>query len=183
MRRPVLRSGGFYSPEEQLVHKEKLGRPIIASIISVVFIHAGCIAQTKLQQSANNLTLNEVSWLAGRWKSKNENPSFEEHWMTPHDGCMVGMGRETSGKKMAFFEYLRIEQREDGLFYVAQPRGKSPTDFKLTTKTSSSLKFENPQHDFPKTIEYEKRPNNSLLVRVSGDDTKEKSFQHILFKF
>lgn len=161
-------------------------------ISAAILLQPICQSQTPAQARGQSTLLppdskngiNRLSWLAGRWKSKKENlHSFEEHWMTPHDGCMVGMGRETNGSKTAFFEFLRIEERKDGIFYVAQPRGNAKTDFKLTKETGSTFRFENPQHDFPKAIEYEKRADGSLVVRVLGDNTREKSFEHTLHKF
>ncbi len=94
---------------------------------------------------------------------------------------MIGMGREMSGSKMVFFEYLRIEQRKEGLFYVAQPQGKTQTDFRLTHEGKNTLVFENSEHDFPKKIEYERGAAGSVTVRVSGNG-KEKSFQRVLFR-
>lgn len=164
-----------------------LCRLVVAFSLGSIFLPSVAIAKTNQNEPGITRSINELSWLSGRWKSKNEKPSFEEHWMTPHDGFMIGMGRELNGSKMEFFEYLRIEQRKDGVYYVAQPRGKAQTDFKLTSankvQNSERFKFENPMHDFPKSIEYEKRTDGSLLIRVSGDDTKEKSFQHVLFRF
>jgi len=40
---------------------------------------------------------------------------------------MLGMSRTLSGERMVAFEFLRIETRPDGIFYVAQPRGNPPT--------------------------------------------------------
>lgn len=143
------------------------------------------LAQVKVKQvpPVKSKDIADLSWLVGKWESKGQNSSFEEHWMWPRDGVMIGMGREMSGSKMSFFEYLRIEQRKDGLFYVAQPNGKTQTDFRLTHTSKNTLVFENPEHDFPKKIEYARGAGGVVTVRVSGDGTeKEKSFQHVLFR-
>ncbi len=158
---------------------------ILLSIFTVmlfamsVFV-SPAFAQVKTETPRTNIK--DLSWLSGKWFVKNGASSFEEHWMRPADGAMIGMGRELSGSKMEFFEYLRIEQRKDGIFYVAQPRGKAQTDFRLTHESKNTLVFENPTHDFPKKIEYE-RANNSVIVRVSGDGKeKERAFQHVLLR-
>ena len=45
---------------------------------------------------------------------------------------MLGMSRTVAGDKTVEFEYLRIEQRADGIYYVAHPKARCPgTDFKL----------------------------------------------------
>ena len=71
------------------------------------------------------------------------------------------------------FEFLRIEERADGVFYVAQPGGRPPTEFKLTKLEGNSVVFENPQHDHPKIIRY--RPGDgALVVEIEGDEGKQE---------
>lgn len=153
-------------------------------LCAVFAVTSPSFAQVKLHAPDKNKSVNEISWLAGRWKSKNAEPSFEEHWMSPKGGIMIGMGREMNGGRLEFHEYLRIEQRKDGLVYVAQPMGRKETEFRLTNENKNTLMFENPEHDFPNIIEYEKRDDGSLCVRVSGNGKKKnKAFAHILYSF
>ncbi len=59
---------------------------------------------------------------------------------------MMGVSRTVAGDKTVEFEYLRIEQRADGIYYVAHPKARCPgTDFKLTraSATKPSLKTRN----------------------------------------
>ncbi len=158
--------------------------------MAVLLLCASCFdaspsfAQAKLNAPAKNKNIKALSWLAGKWKTKNANPSFEEHWMSPQGGAMIGMGRSMDGAKLDFHEYLRIEQRQNGLIYVAQPMGRKETEFRLARENKNTLVFENPEHDFPQVIEYKKREDGSLSVRVSGlGKKKDKAFQHILFKY
>jgi len=85
-----------------------------------------------------------------------------------------------SGGKTAEFEFLRIEQRDDGIYYVAQPNGQCPaTDFKLTRATGQQAVFENPAHDFPKRIIYKKLGDDSLTATIDGGEgTKEITFSY-----
>ena len=91
---------------------------------------------------------------------------------------MLGMSRTVGGDKTIEFEYLRIEQREDGIYYVAHPRARCPgTDFKLTRLSSSEAVFENPQHDFPKRIIYRKTSEDALTAGIdAGEGTRSMSF-------
>lgn len=135
-------------------------------------------AMSKKKQS-----LKDLSWLVGQWQSKDGDTLFEEHWMSPAGGMMVGMGREVKNDKLQFHEYLRLEERADGIYYVAQPFGKSSTDFRLTKNDDSTLVFENPQHDFPNCIRYKKQKDGSVQVLGSGqEDKKAKSFEYVLRK-
>lgn len=96
---------------------------------------------------------------------------------------MIGMGREVKNDKLLFHEYLRLEERTDGIYYVAQPFGKAPTDFRLTKSDDSIAVFENPQHDFPNCIKYKRQKDGSIQIFGSGvEDKKPKSFEYVLLK-
>src|SRR5260221_8026027 len=89
---------------------------------------------------------------------------------------MFATGRTLAHGKTVFFEFLRIEERPDGVFYVAQPRGKPPTDFRLVRFEKGTAVFENPEHDFPKRIIYTRTGEDTLLASVEGDaSSKEKA--------
>jgi hypothetical protein len=84
---------------------------------------------------------------------------------------MMGMSRTVAGDMTVEFEYLRIEQRGDGLYYVAHPKARCPgTDFKLTRASATEAVFENPQHDFPKRIIYRKGADDSLTASIDGGE-------------
>ena len=90
--------------------------------------------------------------------------------MRPAGDSMIGMGRTVSGGKTVFFEYLRIEARADGIYYVAHPKARPGTDFKLTRLQGNDSLFENSAHDNPKKILYRKNADGSLTARVEGDE-------------
>ena len=126
-------------------------------------------------------TINDLSWLAGDWQTTVGGRSqIEEHWTKVGGGTMIGMGRTVARDKTYQFEYLRIEQRADGIYYVAHPNGQCPgTDFKLTRSSATDAVFENPQHDFPKRILYHKTGDDSLAASIDGGEgTKAMSFTY-----
>ena len=99
--------------------------------------------------------MGDIQWLAGAWVGSRGSSSIEERWSPPLGGAMLGISRTVKGEKMTGFEYLRIVQRESGLVYVAQPGGKSPTEFVLTEIADGRAVFVNPRHDYPQRIIYE----------------------------
>ena len=124
--------------------------------------------------------INDLSWLAGDWQTAVGGRSqIEEHWTKASGGTMIGMGRTVARDQTYEFEYLRIEQRADGIYYVAHPKGQCPgTDFKLTRASTTEAVFENPQHDFPKRIIYRKSADDSLTATIdAGEGTKAISFE------
>ena len=128
--------------------------------------------------SVENPTLADLSWMSGDWQTApGGRRQIEEHWTTAAGGSMIGVSRTIAGDKTVEFEYLRIEQRADGIFYVAHPKARCPgTDFKLTSASATEAIFENPQHDFPKRIIYRKTDDGLTASIDAGEGSKGMSF-------
>ena len=122
--------------------------------------------------STQTPTLADLAWIAGDWQTApGDRRLIEEHWTNAAGAMMMGMSRTVAGEKTVEFEYLRIEQRGDGIYYVAHPKARCPgTDFKLTRASANEVVFENPQHDFPKRIIYRKGADDSLTASVDGGE-------------
>lgn len=113
--------------------------------------------------------LKALAFLAGTWGVED---TIVELWLPPLRGLMVGVNRDPQGDALPFFEYLRIEARADGVFYIASPRGGGTTEFKLTELSAARVVFENPMHDFPRKIVYT-RSGDRLEAEVGGDRNGE----------
>jgi hypothetical protein len=110
--------------------------------------------------------IGDLAWLAGDWiGTRSSGSSIEERWSPPRGGALLAVSRtvNTSGK-MVGFEYLRIVERDGGLVYIAQPGGKTATEFVLTELSPSRAVFDNPRHDYPKRIVYELSANGALTA-------------------
>jgi Domain of unknown function (DUF6265) len=138
--------------------------------ILTLFLSVNVLVQTP--------TLTDISWIAGDWQTAaGGRTQIEEHWTQVAGASMMGMSRTVAGDKTAEFEYLRIEQRADGIYYVAHPKGRCPgTDFKLTRASATEAVFENPQHDFPKRIIYRKGQDSLTASIDAGEGSKAMSF-------
>src|SRR6185436_1316256 len=124
-----------------------------------------------LAEIALALTLQDLTWLAGGWQLAKGARCIEEHWTRPSSNMLVGASRTVEGGRTVAFEFLRIEARADGIYYVAQPGGRPPVDFKLSTDNASELVFLNPGHaDHLKRIIYRRRGDGGLEARVEGED-------------
>ncbi len=140
-----------------------------------------CLLFLTTQASTQTTTLADLSWISGDWQTApGGKAQIEEHWTQAAGASMMGMGRTVAGNKTVEFEYLRIEQRADGIFYVAHPKGRCPgTDFKLTRVSATEAVFENPQHDFPKRVIYRKGADDSLTATIDGGEgSKSMSFAY-----
>jgi len=128
-------------------------------------------------EGARDDPLFSLGWLAGDWVNRAGDGSgvSEEHWSVPFGGTMIGMSRIARTEKTLFFEYLRIEARAEGVYYIAYPKGREGTPFLMTAGRENYVAFENPDHDYPQKIEY-RRDGNILHAIISGtEDGEQKS--------
>lgn len=140
------------------------------TVLSVLILAA--VPTTALPPS-----IDALAWMAGHFVAEGPDGSgSEELWLPAKAGLMTGMNRSVSKKGRASFEFLRIEQRADGVVYVAQPGGSPPTEFKLTRAEGTSAVFENPSHDFPKRLAY-RREGDVLIARVDDGTDGGKGFE------
>jgi hypothetical protein len=117
------------------------------------------------------LTLSDLAWLSGDWQLVSGTRCVEEHWTAPSSNMLVGTSRTVEGGRTVEFEFLRIEERSDGVFYVAQPGGRPPVDFKLASPLGPELVFVNPGHaDHLKRIVYRRQGDGGVAARVEGED-------------
>jgi hypothetical protein len=117
--------------------------------------------------------LADLRFLSGEWRGESGKAAIEEHWTEAAGGTMLGLSRTLVSGKTAAFEYLRIVERPDGVFYVAQPNGRPPTEFKMTRLAAGEAVFENPAHDHPKIIRY-RLSEGMLVAEVEGDEGKQE---------
>lgn len=154
---------------------------IVRLLTVVLGLTVGVICSSN-RASVSVSTLSDLSWFAGGWKTTPRGKvQIEEHWMAPAGTSMLGMSRTVAGDRTVEFEYLRLEQRADAIYYVAHPKARCPgTDFKLTRLSPQEAVFENPAHDFPKRIIYRKGSDGSLTASIDGGEgTKSMKFVYL----
>jgi hypothetical protein len=113
--------------------------------------------------------MGQFDWLSGAWCGSQGDGRIEEHWTASASNGLLGMARTVHEGRMVSFEYMRIETGEQTPRFVAQPGGAAPTAFALQEHQAMSVRFHNPQHDFPQTVRYW-REGAALHAEISGPD-------------
>jgi hypothetical protein len=129
--------------------------------VGVLVAYTAVGAQTKLAA---------VQGMAGCWERRDDDKKLfiSEHWMSPAGTSILGMGRTVKNGRTTDWEYMRIDEREDGLYFVARPRANNEeTSFKLISTAPNSFVFENKSHDFPQRVIY-KVQGDALTGRIEG---------------
>lgn len=127
----------------------------------IALLLAGCGAASTPEGSASTET---PTWLEGSWRAERDTGATEEVWARAGDH-LIGFNWSIDGEgHVTHHELLRVDA--DG--YVAAPRGQAVTRFAASEATASGLRFENPTHDFPKWLTYE-RDGETLVASIGGD--------------
>ena len=129
------------------------------------------IFSTAQGQENNKQKFKKLEWLVGKWNRTNSKPgqSGNEAWTKINDLKFVGKGITMKGKETIFVENLELSIKGNDIFYIVTVTGeKKPTYFKLTKLTKDNFTCENPQHDFPKKITYQRNGKN-VKATISGD--------------
>jgi hypothetical protein len=116
--------------------------------------------------------LEPLAFLAGCWRGNVNKREFREHWMPLRGNLLVGTSHTTIGNQTLDFEYLRIEPRADGVYYVATPSKQKEESFKLgeiqKDDGDTILTFTNPKLEFPQRIIYRRGTIGWLYAHVEG---------------
>ena len=140
-----------------------------STVRSLLFICVVIVPALAFGQVAKP-SLADLAWMSGCWEmsAAEKGLRINEQWMSPSGGMMMGAGRTVKGGKAVDFEFLRIVEEADGIYYVAKPKAnKEETRFKLVKLEAGEVIFENPAHDFPQRIIY-RREGERLNARIEG---------------
>src|SRR5207244_4009951 len=74
-------------------------------------------------------------WMQGCWEGKVNLRDFREEWLPLRSDIVIGASQTVLEGKTVDFEYLRIESRPEGVFYVASLSGKKETSFRLAGRS------------------------------------------------
>ncbi len=83
-------------------------------LIAVALLGSACVAQAQTEQPARAATIEDASWLAGRWVGEGFGGQMEETW-PPVGGQMVGHFRYWREGQPQFYEFLMMDVVEGGV--------------------------------------------------------------------
>ena len=130
-----------------------------------------CAGMSYSQPSSKLNNFKKLFWLEGTWVRTNVKPGYSgnEQWIKISPTELQGIGIAMKGLDTVFVEKFRLVIKGNNIFYVADvPPNKQPVDFKLTEISEKAFTCENPEHDFPKRIRYQKE-DNTIKATISGN--------------
>lgn len=122
-----------------------------------------------------------LAWLEGTWERTDmsgEKKAFEI-WKRTDDG-FSGIGFTMRGQDTTFVEHLRIVAKDGHLHYVATvDHNPGPVYFRMRDISEKGFVAENPAHDFPKRIGYERNGQTMTAVVSAGDQGFSVKFRKL----
>ena len=103
-----------------------------------------------------------------------------EEWYVVSENELKGFGITMKGKDTAFAEKIQILIKDDHIYYVADVKeNKAPVYFKFTSLTPDGFICENPDHDFPKRIEYRLAGSTLTVIISAGNRSQNYLFTRL----
>lgn len=126
-------------------------------------------AVTAAESTPPKPTVADLAWLTGTWRLERNGRVTVERWSAPAAGLLLGTSHTYVGERTVEYEFIAIRANAAGeLVYHAKPSGQPEATFTLTQLGARTVRFENPQHDFPQVISYALRADGSLLAAIEG---------------
>lgn len=150
----------------------------------LIFSCSGERSVNNNETRSKGLTLKNMEWVVGTWKSVKGDDISYEIWEKKNDTLLSGKGFTLVKNDTVFFEKLDIVQRGTDLFYIPTVRDQNharPVEFKFMEFNKGEFNFVNKNHDFPQRIIYKNPQPDFLCARIEG--TKAGKFMKIDFNF
>lgn len=116
--------------------------------------------------------LEKAAWFLGEWGNKSTEGELTERWKKENDSLFLGESYFVVGKKdTVFAEHIKLWESNGKLTYTAKVPNQNDNeavDFEMTSSTDNQIVFENPKHDYPNKIVYNKINNDSLVAEIFG---------------
>ncbi len=149
---------GLYSFENM----PPIFKPQLVGALIAVVLFAGC------EEPRKNQFRDEFRWISGKWKGEFDGRTVIETWSWEKHR-FEGTGMEIEEGDTVFAERLYLEEHQDNYSYIAVLEGRPPILFAGSYDSEEKeWTFENPEHDFPSRILYQRQSDSTLVISIKG---------------
>lgn len=152
-------------------------RRVTTLILLIFAILPSCKKKTATEQAATKndakiyTQIKKADWLLGNWQNKTGSQDSGEIWKKASDSVYKGKSYVVKDGTINFTEFMTLTESNGKLVFAATvPNQNSGGEvpFEATAITTDSIVFENPKHDFPNRIVYNKVGEDSLVAVIYG---------------
>ncbi len=135
----------------------------IAVIVLMTFMGTASALNHKDTAPGKEFDINQYSWLVGHWTGDGFGGVSDEVWSTPSDGVMMGMYRNIQDGKVAFYEFITLDETGMKLkhFQPDMEAWEEKADFvhfELIEATANKLSF--------KGLSFELKSENEMEIAL-----------------
>ncbi len=124
----------------------------------------------QLDPSNESNKLTPLEWLLGQWEGDQGTGVYHEEWGKVSEKEFRGKAYLIKNSEITNQEKLKLYTDDTWVYFVADvSHNPDPVSFKMTGMENSKVVFENPQHNFPQKITYEKIGSDSLLAVIEAE--------------
>lgn len=137
-------------------------------------------AQTPDATDSPNPGIEDLAWIAGTWATDLEDQVLEERWSAPMANAMTGSFRWSRDGAVWLYEFLLIEETDDGLFYYLRHFGPgsvgweerdAPLAYQLDSLAPNRAEFASVAAAGDSFV-FSREDDQLTIEIVSGDDIK-----------
>ncbi len=155
-------------------------------VLVMMFLHS-CKKYDAFGREIKFTELYKAHWLLGDWQMEDSLGVLTESWKSIDDSTYTGQTLYIKNKKDTIhFETMQLMQDGDLLLYSSMVKGENDNQsisYKLIEDNDSLLVFENPKHDYPKTIRYQKESKTkSIQITITGKQHSKETKDSYLLK-
>jgi hypothetical protein len=157
-------------------------RPMLLLVLWLSPLAGGTVALDGRAVSLQPPPSTLPTWIAGCWAGERGGERFHERWTVADPSTLLAVSHTVKAGKMTAFEFLRIVVKNGKSVYVAQPGGAPPTEFVASSQTGERIVFENPAHDFPKRVIYQRSGTDRLTASIDGGATSRQRVDYAMIR-
>ena len=128
--------------------------------------------KVKIEHDSSYNELKKAEWFLGEWSNKTPEGELTERWKKENDSVYKGESYFVKhGKDTVFSEKVDLIETNGKLTYIVTVPGQNseqPVAFEMISASENQVVFENPNHDYPSKIIYNKISSDSIVAEISG---------------
>lgn len=145
----------------------------ISTLFLLISADAACAQGTQgaavSPQSAVRSRVSDLGFMAGCWRGVTRSgTTIEEFYTAPSSNLIIGTTRYVRDGRVVDFEFTRIDQTDSGAVITPHPKGVRSVSFAPKVVEGNRIVWENPTHDFPQRILYNRVAGDTLVARIEG---------------
>ena len=144
----------------------------IPLVILGLIVLTSCKKENKTEAAVTDKNIDKATWFIGEWGNKSKEGELTERWKKVNDSVYFGESYFVVNEKDTVFgEHVNLEDKNGKLSFIVTVPGQNdelPVTFEMTSSSENQIIFENPKHDYPNKIVYNKVGNDSLVAEIFG---------------